>query len=461
MEKIIQPMRFSVDVENGLTEQPQRHSLMKGDKNANRVILALYDGKKEVDLTGAAVTGTFTLAGVKIPLTGTASGNEASITLSDACYSERGRYELRMLVTIGDVTRTLLFISGHVESDGEGGILDVENVIPSVQDIVAQYETMKVVTAETQAARDQALEAAKSANFTVLDRFETYDQLIAAHPTGEAGQAFSVGTEEENTVYIWGIDTLAWVNIGPVQGAQGPAGPIGPQGPKGETGETGDTGPQGIQGIAGVSPTVAVSNITGGHRMTITDANGSVSFDVMDGADGAQGDQGESAEPIEYTINGESADSNHNFEITAADVGARPSTWTPTASEVGALPSTYTAPVTSVNGKTGEVTIDTGVTSVNGNTGAVTVPVLKLAYLQYDASWDSTQNAFSIPVSAFSNPASATDASKLLFFVQVYGKTCVVANSFVSGSNLFIRAYNSSWEAWGTDERLNIMYLTS
>lgn len=33
---------------------------------------------------------------------------------------------------------------------------------------------------------------------------------------------------------------------------------------------------------------------------------------------------------------------------------------------------TYTAPVTSVNGKTGAVTIDTGVTSFNGKTGAVT-----------------------------------------------------------------------------------------
>lgn len=54
-------------------------------------------------------------------------------------------------------------------------------------------------------------------------------------------------------------------------------------------------GPQGIPGKPGrdgqdgVSPTVAVTAIPDGHRVTITDADGSKSFDVMDGRDGAGG----------------------------------------------------------------------------------------------------------------------------------------------------------------------------
>ncbi len=58
-----------------------------------------------------------------------------------------------------------------------------------------------------------------------------------------------------------------------------------PAGDKGDTGETGATGETGPTGPDGVSPTVAISTITGGHRVTITDAthpNGQ-SFDVMDG----------------------------------------------------------------------------------------------------------------------------------------------------------------------------------
>jgi hypothetical protein len=45
-------------------------------------------------------------------------------------------------------------------------------------------------------------------------------------------------------------------------------------------------GPGGDPGENGVSPTVTVSTITGGRRINITDANGTKTFDVMDGKDG-------------------------------------------------------------------------------------------------------------------------------------------------------------------------------
>ena len=54
---------------------------------------------------------------------------------------------------------------------------------------------------------------------------------------------------------------------------------------QGPQGDIGIRGPQGIPGIgtAGASPTITISDISGGHRVTITDATGSKSFDVMDG----------------------------------------------------------------------------------------------------------------------------------------------------------------------------------
>ena len=81
-------------------------------------------------------------------------------------------------------------------------------------------------------------------------------------------------------------DTGATGPQGP-KGDTGATGATGPQGPKGDTGETGATGPQGpkgADGTDGVSPTVTVTDINGGHRVTITDATGAKTFDVMDGA---------------------------------------------------------------------------------------------------------------------------------------------------------------------------------
>lgn len=47
----------------------------------------------------------------------------------------------------------------------------------------------------------------------------------------------------------------------------------------------------------GVSPTVTVASITGGHRITITDASGSKTVDVLDGAPGDQGPAGADGQP--------------------------------------------------------------------------------------------------------------------------------------------------------------------
>lgn len=51
-------------------------------------------------------------------------------------------------------------------------------------------------------------------------------------------------------------------------------------------------GADGKNGADGYSPSVAVSDIDGGHRVTITDKNGENAFDVMDGKDGEGGSGG-------------------------------------------------------------------------------------------------------------------------------------------------------------------------
>lgn len=49
----------------------------------------------------------------------------------------------------------------------------------------------------------------------------------------------------------------------------------------------GDTSFDVLDGLPGVSPVISVSTITNGHRVTITDATGAKTFDVLNGADGS------------------------------------------------------------------------------------------------------------------------------------------------------------------------------
>lgn len=138
--------------------------------------------------------------------------------------------------------------------------------------------------------------------------------------TAPSDELWLVGTVTPYTGYFY--NGTSWESVGTV--SVGPPGPQGEQGEQGEDGfspvittseETGGcfititdatgtetvfiangaTGPQGQQGPAGadgadgadgVSPDVTITTITGGHRVTITDADHpqGQSFDVMDGS---------------------------------------------------------------------------------------------------------------------------------------------------------------------------------
>lgn len=79
----------------------------------------------------------------------------------------------------------------------------------------------------------------------------------------------------------------------------------GRKGNDGEDGKDGEDGNDGNDGEDGVSPIVSVSDIVGGHRISITDANGSKYFDVMDGKNGEDGKDGNDGEDGANGIGGQ------------------------------------------------------------------------------------------------------------------------------------------------------------
>ena len=146
------------------------------------------------------------------------------------------------------------------------------------------------------------------------------------------------------------------------QGPKGDTGATGPQGPKGEQGVQGPQGETGATGAAGVSPSVTVTAIAGGHRVSITDANGTQTFDVMDGQGGAV--------TVDSALSSTSENPVQNKVIKAALDGkgtySKPSGGIPKTDLASAVQTSLdkadtalqTAPVSSVNGQTGAVTLD-------------------------------------------------------------------------------------------------------
>lgn len=76
----------------------------------------------------------------------------------------------------------------------------------------------------------------------IMGSFATAGELIAAHPTGNPGEAYTVGED----LYLYGVNPVGgateWYNAGRFKGDKGDTGDAGPRGLKGEKGVKGDRG---------------------------------------------------------------------------------------------------------------------------------------------------------------------------------------------------------------------------
>lgn len=145
-------------------------------------------------------------------------------------------------------------------------------------------------------------------SFQIKGMYATYEELIAAHPTGSRGDAYAVGTSEQNVIYNWNNDTKAWDNLGGLKGAKGDTGEsatitVGTV-TKGATTNVENVGTsehaifnftleQGAKGEKGDSATVSVGSVEQGDYPEVinvgTPQNAILNFKLQKGEKGEQG----------------------------------------------------------------------------------------------------------------------------------------------------------------------------
>lgn len=178
---------------------------------------------------------------------------------------------------------------------------------------------------------------ADGTSITILGRYETLEALEAAHPSGETGDVWAVGTAEENTTYVWDRDLSAWRDIGPIRGpvgpegekgdagapgptgadgAEGPRGPAGPTGPEGPAGEQGPPGPKGDPGETGPRGPAGEQGPAG--PVGAAGPQGPAGADGAPGAQGAPGADGKSA--YQYAVDGGYTGTEAQFQALLNDI---------------------------------------------------------------------------------------------------------------------------------------------
>lgn len=162
MSTIVKPIPHTVDLNEPVKKTYIDTLLATEDNLAHRFDITLIQGVP----SGAAVNAYFIRYNdnATISLTGTVSGNVASVTLNKPCYNKAGQYAIIIKVVADGVTNTVFYGEGTIFTSMTDTILDPENVVPSLSDLLAQIAAMEEATAASKAATTNAKTATTRAN---------------------------------------------------------------------------------------------------------------------------------------------------------------------------------------------------------------------------------------------------------------------------------------------------------
>ena len=172
-------------------------------RRAHRITVTVLRAGNPVDLGGTAVSGTVKhlRAGTTIPLSGSAQGSIASVTLPPAAYAQPGDIEIYVTLTSGDVQNCIFAATGCVFPSSTDRVADV----PGFYSLAALQEQFSSLDARLRALEEIGIPVT------------TADQLVSAVPLDS--WKFNLISATANTAYsstaeaAAGFDDASWRTV--------------------------------------------------------------------------------------------------------------------------------------------------------------------------------------------------------------------------------------------------------
>ena len=168
--------------------------MLCGDNNAHTWRVTVMDGGEAAQVTGS-VTGYFVRPdGNTVAVQGSMTGNVASVVLAQACYAQEGDVKAVMRLSSGtDAKVTLAALILPVRNVLTDSIIDPGEVIPSLDDLLAQIASMEQLEDEVSAA-ESARVSAEQGRVAAEQARATAEQ---ARATAETSRASAEDDREE------------------------------------------------------------------------------------------------------------------------------------------------------------------------------------------------------------------------------------------------------------------------
>lgn len=245
-----------------------------GDDSGRKLELQITNEGEIVDLTGYRVYLMWSHE----------SGNHKGIEQFTASDATNGLFEL-------EYPATMLNHAGMLHAYVQ--ILDAANTVVNTLTFRIYVQSDEGVTSGTEAGdlyatfkqlMAQFEEMIQSSGLSIKGSYDSYEELIQAHPTGSLGDAYIVGDD----LYLWVNN--AWSNVGQFRGEDGATPEIGTNGNwyingvdtgKPSRGVKGDAGTDGSDGAAATVTVGTVTTGAEGSQASVTNS-GTANAAVLD-----------------------------------------------------------------------------------------------------------------------------------------------------------------------------------
>lgn len=168
-------LAYATDLNEGLRVVPIQPVFISGDDQAHCFVISVNRNGKEEKLTGATVRGYFIRPDdVTITLEGEVNeAGRAVLSLNSSCYNKQGRFQVVIRAIIDGVKSTVFCGEGRILLSATDSFIDEEDIVPSLDDLLAQIATIEDAVNRANAAADKANSAVGATPNLTIGTVET------------------------------------------------------------------------------------------------------------------------------------------------------------------------------------------------------------------------------------------------------------------------------------------------
>ena len=248
------------DLTEGVKVVKLNGNMFTGDDNANKITVIVTDNGEQASLSGAVKGYVIRPDNKTVLVNGepASATDRVSIILPYESYVKNG--QISIVVKVGTVT--VGACTSNIYRTSTDDYIDPQHVIPDLAELLARIDECEEATA----GANTATLAAQSVIAQIDGKVAEIDSAILA------ANSATYSAEVAAASAIEAISEIPETITSSVSTALAEAKASGE-----------------FDGEDGFSPVVSVTEITDGHRVSITDAEGTETFDVMDGEPGDPG----------------------------------------------------------------------------------------------------------------------------------------------------------------------------